>query len=407
MSLTIGIIREGKIPPDTRVPLTPAQCHHIQQAYGIGIRVQSAPSRCYTDQEYRDAGIAVVEDVSDCGILMGVKEVPVDQLIPGKTYFFFSHTIKKQAHNRALLRAILDRRIRLIDYETLTDERGERLIAFGRFAGMVGAHNALYTYGARTSSFHLPRMKDCRDYEEAKAIYSTLDLPPVRIVLTGTGRVAGGCVAVLEDMGIERLSPAAFLEEAGNDRPVYTQLGSREYTRRRDGLPFDKAHFYANPGEYVSNFAPYAAVADIFINGIYWDTRAPAFFSAEEMATPSFNPRVIADVTCDIAPESSVPSTLRASTIQDPVYGYDPRTQKEIAAYSPDGIDIMAIDNLPNELPRDASQAFGTQFIEHVLTELTGEGDSSVLSRATIAEGGRLTAKFSYLSDFVGETAPS
>ncbi len=407
MSLTIGIIREGKIPPDTRVPLTPAQCRHIQKAYGIGIRVQSAPTRCYADQEYRDAGMAVVDDVSDCDILMGVKEVPVDQLVPGKTYFFFSHTIKKQAHNRALLRAVLDRRIRLIDYETLTDERGERLIAFGRFAGMVGAHNALYTYGERTGGFHLPRMKDCRDYEEAKGIYRSLSLPPVRIVLTGTGRVAGGAVAVLEDVGIQRLSPEAFLQNTVIDGPVYTQLGSREYTRHREGLPFDKAQFYANPGEYVSNFAPYAAVADIFINGIYWDTRAPAFFTAAEMAAPSFNPRVIADVTCDIAPESSVPSTLRASTIQDPVYGYDPRTQKEIAAYNPEGIDIMAIDNLPNELPRDASQAFGTQFIEHVLTELIGDSDSPVLARATIAEEGRLTDNFNYLSDFAGETSSS
>lgn len=402
--MKIGIIREGKIPPDSRVPLTPEQCAEIIRDYPVDVVVEPFPGRCFPDELYGKLSVPLSGDLSGMDILMGVKEVPVQQLIPGKTYFFFSHTIKEQAHNRSLLRAILDKNIRLIDYEVLTDEHGRRLIAFGRFAGMVGAHNGIMAYGRRTGQYSLRRMKDCLDYAEATTVYRHLQLPPMKVVLTGSGRVGQGAARVLKDMGIRQASPESFLEETFA-KPVFTQLECKHYAARKDGAPFSTRDFYKHPERYKSIFAPYYRVADVMINGIYWDKKAPAFFTKEEMRREDFNIQVIADVTCDIAPDASIPSTLRPSTIDEPVYGYDPDTETETAPYQHRSVDVMAIDNLPNELPRDASQAFGRQFIAHVLPELLKE-HSPMIDRATIAENGHLGPRFQYLEGFVrGEKA--
>lgn len=398
--MKIGIIREGKIPPDSRVPLTPEQCAYLIEKYPIEVSVQRSPNRCYPDEDYQKAGIRLVDEVKDCDILMGVKEVPIDQLIANKTYFFFSHTFKKQVYNRGLLQAILKKGIHLIDYEALTNEKGQRLIAFGRFAGMVGAHNGILTYGKRTGLYALPRMKDCKDYQEAKNIYSELSLPAMKIVLTGNGRVAKGAASVLSDMGISKVSPQDFLEKEYTEA-VFTQLDCKDYVARIDGAAFEKFHFYDHPGLYKSIFAPYYRVADLMINGIYWDNNAPAFFTKEEMKSNDFNIKVIADVTCDIAPVSSIPSTLRASTIADPFFGYDPIQEKETSAFTAGSIDMMTIDNLPNELPRDASQSFGEQFMEHIVEELLESERSKVIERASVAVGGALGKHYGYLDGFV------
>ncbi len=401
--MKIGLIREGKTPPDSRVPLIPQQCARIITDFPIDIVVEPSPGRCYPDESYQRLGIELTSELSGRDVLMGVKEVPVAQLIPNKTYFFFSHTIKEQAHNRDMLRAILEKNIRLVDYEVLTDDKGRRLIAFGKFAGMVGAHNGIYTYGERTGRYQLKRMKDCLDYAEAKMEYEKLQLPPMKIVLTGTGRVGRGAALVLRDMGIRQVSPEEFLSQ---DFPeaVFTILACCHYAQRKDGKAFDKKDFYRHPERYESRFAPYYKVSDVMINGIYWDIRAPAFFSAEEMQHDDFQIEVIADITCDIAPVSSIPSTLRPSSIENPVYGYDPAAQEETAPYQPHTVDMMAIDNLPSELPRDSSKAFGKQFIDHVLPELLKE-HSEVIERATVAENGRLGKHFEYLESYVrGET---
>ena len=400
--MKIGIIREEKNPPDRRVPLSPEQCRDIVKKNNIDLYVQTSANRCFEDEEYKSLGLKVVDDVSHCDILLGVKEVPINSLINDKTYFFFSHTIKAQAYNRDLLKSILRQNIKLIDWETLTNDSGQRLIAFGRFAGMVGAHNALWTYGRRTGHFDLKRMVDCKDYAEAKAMYANLDLPPVKIVLTGSGRVANGSAEVLKDMGIAEVSADDFISN-NYDHPVYTQLSVQEYVKRKDNQPFTNEDFYNNPSLFEDNFAPYTQQSDIFINGIYWDNEAPAFFTVNDMKEPSFRIKVIADVTCDIAPVSSVPSTLRPSTIDDPVYGFDPSQNTEVSPYQDHVVDIMAIDNLPNELPRDASTSFGEQFIEFILPELLRHGQSSVISRATITDKGRLTEGYTYLQDFVNE----
>ena len=397
--MKIGIIREEKTPPDARVALTPDQCLYIARNFDINIAVQPSDVRCYRNDEYRAAGVPMHQDLYDRDILLGIKEVPVEQLIPNKTYFFFSHTIKKQAYNRQLLQAILEKNIRLIDYEVLTDDQGRRLIAFGRFAGMVGAHNALYTYGKRTGKFQLKRMKDFFDYAEAQLFYKTIEFPPVKIVLTGTGRVGNGAAEVLRDMSIREVEAQEFLEQTF-DEPVFTQLNSSDYVRHQQGKPFDLRDFYKNPGDYEGTFEPFYKVSDIFINGIYWDNRAPVFFTNADMRRDDFNIKVIADVTCDIAPVSSIPATLRASTIADPVFGYNPENQQETQPHQPQVVDMMTIDNLPSELPRDASRAFGEQFIRAILPELLKE-KSAVIERATIAARGKLTGRYAYLQDFV------
>jgi saccharopine dehydrogenase (NAD+, L-lysine-forming) len=399
--IKIGIIREGKNPPDKRVPLTPLQCKFIVENFQVPIVVQSSSIRSFSDDEYISAGIPVSENVDDCDYLIGVKEVPTNLLIPNKTYSFFSHTIKKQSYNRDLLKQVLKDKIELIDWETLTDDNGARLIAFGKFAGMVGAHNGLYTYGKRTSLFDLPRLVHLKDYDEAKSIYKKIKWPPIKILLTGNGRVANGSAMVLEDMGIERVSHDTFLNDTF-DRAVFTQIGVQQYVRKKDGGMFHNKEFYLHPQLFESNFAPYAKVTDLFINGIFWDNQAPQFFDIDDMAKEDFKISVIADVTCDIAPVSSVPSTIRASSIDDPVYGFDPKQRIEVPAFSPNAIDVMAIDNLPNEIPRDASQSFGNQFIEFVLPELLKpNGESSVINRATICKSGFLTPQFAYLKDYV------
>lgn len=400
--MKIGIIREGKVPPDTRVPLTPEQCITIKEQHKVEIVVQPSANRCFSDEEYVAAGLQLSEDLNDCDILLGVKEVPIAQLIPNKTYFFFSHTIKKQSYNRNLLRAMIERNISMIDYEVLKAETGKRVIAFGRWAGIVGAHNGIWTYGQRTGYFDLPRMTEFRDFAEAKAFYtSRLDLPNLKVVLTGTGRVGNGSAEVLEAMGFTKVKPREFLSERF-ETPVYTQLVCKNYAARKSDNGFDKPEFYAHPERYQSIFVPYAQVADIMINGIYWDNAAPAFFTKEEMRNTDFNIKVIADITCDIAPVASIPSTLYATTIDNPVFGYNPITEKAEEPYQAHTIDMMTIDNLPNELPRDASESFGLQFMNHVVEELLYQPKGRMMRQANICKDGDLTDEFEYLRDYVG-----
>lgn len=397
--LKIGIIREDKTPPDSRVPLNPAQCKYLIEN-GADLKVQSSQVRCFTDDDYKAAGVPVVTDISDREILLGVKEVPIGQLIANKTYFFFSHTIKEQVYNRKLLQAVVERNIRLLDYEVLTDSKGARVIAFGKFAGMVGAHNALWTYAQRNSSFDLPRMKDLYDYSEAQEVYNKTSFPNVKVVLTGTGRVATGAALVLDDMGFQKVRPIDYVNKEF-DGPVYTQLSSFHYAKRKDNKEFDDVKdFYTNPKEYVSDFEHFLPMSDIMINGIYWNNDAPPFFTLEQLTSEDFNIKVIADVTCDIAPVSSIPTTIKASTIADPVFGYDPIQKIETKPFQKGQLDMMTIDNLPNELPRDASTAFGEMFIEHVMPELIA-GGGPMMDRGSVTKDGDLGEQFEYLRNYL------
>ena len=402
--MKIGLIHEGKIPADNRVALTPAKCAFIERLFSCKIIVEPSPTRCFSDAEFEAEGIEVSSDLSDCDFLMGIKEVPIDRLVAGKTYLFFSHTIKKQPHNRALLQAVLEKKITLIDYEVLTDDYNQRLIAFGKFAGMVGAHNGILGYGLRTGAFTLPRMKDVESYAEARSIYKITPFPPLSVVVSGGGRVAKGAMEVLLDMGFKKVAPTDFLVEKF-DKPVFTQIHPIDYVARKDGEPFEKADFYRNPSDFRSTFAKFYRKTDIFINCIFFDRRAPMFFSAEDMKQPDFRIKMIADVSCDLMPTSSLPSTIKTTTIEDPFFGFDIfQNTKSNNSFLGNAVTMMTIDNLPNELPRDASEYFGEQFIINILPELQAilRGDTSkIIDRAMITTAGRLTTKYRYLEDYV------
>lgn len=396
----IGLIKEGKFPVDRRVPLIPEQARKIHELHpDVTVFCQKSDIRCFEDHEYEKNGITLTDDISGCDILLGVKEVPINELIANKTYFFFSHTIKKQAYNRDLLRAILEKNICLIDYECLTDLSGRRLIAFGRYAGIVGAYNGILTFGKRYNLFNLKRAKDCFDLEELKSEYGKVKLPKIKITLTGGGRVAKGAMEVLNGMGIRRVSPEALLKERF-DGPVYTQLNARDYNTRKDEKPFTRSEFYQKPEDYRSEFLPFTKVADLLIAGAFWDPRAPVLFTREDILKRDFEIKVVADITCDI--EGSIPSTKKPATIDDPVYDYNPSEDKIETALSDEAnITVMAVDNLPGELPRDASRDFGHELVNHVLPHLLYEDKADIIKRATITKDGKLTDTYAYLQDFV------
>ena len=398
----IGILKEGKIPVDRRVPFTPAQVNEIHDKFkNAEVYVQASDVRSFRDQEYEEKGIKVVEDVSSCDILFGVKEVPIDSLIAGKTYLFFSHTIKQQPYNRDLLRAVLGKKIRLIDYEVLTDEDNTRLVAFGRYAGIVGAYNGLLTFGKRYNLFHLRPAHECFDLQDLKKEYSKIKLPPIKIVLTGGGRVARGAMEVLSGTGIRKVTPAVFLNERLNE-PVYTQLNSRDYNRSADGSEFSRSAFYKNPQDFESDFQKYARVADLLIAGAYWASNAPVLFTRQDAVKPDFKIRVIADITCDI--EGSIPSTKQPATIEHPIYDYNPTDDLVEPPLKDEGnITVMAVDNLPGELPRSASEDFGRELIDNVLPHLLGNDTRKIIQRATLTNDGNLANKYEYLQNYVSQ----
>jgi len=398
--IKLGIIKEGKTPVDHRVPFTPEEAKELAEKFdNVDVVCQSSDVRCYKDDEYAQSGTRVVSDVSDCDVLMGVKEVPIPDLIPEKTYFFFSHTTKKQPYNRELLRAILDKKIRMIDYENLTDSNGTRVVAFGRYAGIVGAYNGILTYGKRYRLFDLKPAHQCFDMAEMQREYVKVKLPTMKIVVTGGGRVTKGAMEVLNGMGIRKVSPAQLLNERF-DEVVYTQLNSRDYNKPKSGGEFVRQEFYNTPDKYDGDFLKYARVADLMIAGAFWDPNAPVLFRREDVLKEDFRIKVIADVTCDI--EGSIPSTLRPSTVDDPIYDYNP-SQGTIEPPMKDeaNITVMAVDNLPCELPRNASEDFGRELIDNVLPHLLGEDTEEVIKRATITEKGHLTEHFEYLQDYV------
>jgi alanine dehydrogenase len=403
--MRIGIIREGRIPPDKRVPFTPEQCYIINHNFhNLEVVVQPSLVRCYSDREYEDRGIQMQENMSDCDVLMGIKEVPVNDLLLGKTYFFFSHTIKKQPHNQELLREIIRKKIQLIDYETLNDTSGNRLIGFGRFAGLVGACNGLRAYGLRHGLFSLRPAWSCGSLAELKKELHALRLPGIKIVVTGTGRAGSGAMELLEESGIRKISVPEYLFTPLPDHPVVVQLDPDEYNLHREGVPFRMEHFIQHPGEYVSNFSRFLRCTDLLISAAFWDPRAPLLFTTEEIRAPDFRIKVIADITCDI--NGSVPTTRRVSTIEEPFFDYNPDTGLEESAFSgAKNITVMAVDNLPCEVPRDASMHFGNALIEKIIPALDGHDPGGILDRATIARNGKLTGRYAYLQDFLDNYA--
>ena len=400
--IKIGLMREGKIPPDKRVAFTPLQSEEIEQRFAHAkIICEPSDIRCYSEEEYRKAGLSI-GDVTDCDILMGIKEVPIKNLIERKTYLFFSHTMKKQPYNRGLLQEAIRKKIRLIDYEALKDTQGNRLVAFGRFAGIVGAYNGLWVYGNRFKKYSLRRAYECFDINDLKLEIRKVKLPALKIILTGAGRVAKGAMETLDTAGIRKVSATDFLAQTFQE-PVYVQLSSADYHNRKEGGHFNREEFHLHPERYTADFAKFTCVGDILMAGAYWNPKAPKLFSQGDMQNPDFKVKIVADITCDI--NGSVPCTKKPSAIPDPIYDYDPATDTTQPPLSnPHFITVMAVDNLPCELPRSASEEFGRDLIDKILKPLLIEDAEGIIERGTITKDGVLTPTFSYLQDYLNQT---
>lgn len=398
--MKLGVIREGKTPPDHRVPLTPTQCARLVQLFpSLQIEVESSPIRAFNDQEYLDLGIPVVADISSCDVLIGVKEVPIDQLIPNKSYLFFSHTFKKQPYNKPLLKAILEKRITLIDYEVLKDLGGKRLAGFGRYAGVVGAYNAFRAYGLQNRSFELKPAHLCHDRKEMEAELIKVDLPnDFKMVMTGSGRVAGGAKEIFSALRLAEAKPEEFLVDHFTE-PVYTELFVTDYFVRKDGQVLGRKDFYAHPEEYRSRFMDFAKVADMYVPCHYWGDGSPLIFTREDAKSPDFRISLVSDISCDI--DGPVACTIRPSTIAEPFYGYDPTNEREVPFGTAGSIGVVAVDNLPCELPRDASEDFGNELIKNVIPNFFNGDPQRILERATQTRNGQLTAPFAYLQGWV------
>lgn len=395
--IKIGLLKEGKTPPDNRVALTPAQCKWIiKNIPDVQITVQSSPQRCFSDREYTLAGIEVSDDISHCDVLLGIKEVPPEQILSNKTYLIFSHTCKRQPQNQKMLQTLMKNNCTLIDYEALKHEDGQRIIGFGFFAGIVGAHNGMMAYGNRTGSFALERVYKQKDFKSLIHNYFGLKLPNVKIAVTGSGRVAHGVLEIMNLMGVIEVEKEQYLSREFA-YPVYVQLkGSDLYQHKINGS-YNRDEFHQQPSLYKCLFSAYANATDILMNGVYWDKEVPRLFDKEMISDQKFRIQTIADITDDC--NGSVPINYGDQTIEDPVYGVDRNSFEKTAPYLPGSIDVMAVGNLPNELPRDASQYFGEQLMKYVLQDLYA-GGSAVIERATIVKNGKLTSNFSYLQEY-------
>ena len=400
MPITFAIIKERKSPPDRRVIFSPEKLKQAAiQFPDARFIVESSEVRVFTDKAYRDAGFKVLDDVSQADVMLGVKEVPIDALIPNKKYFYFSHTIKKQPYNRDLLIAMLAKNIEMYDHETITKPSGARLIGFGRYAGLVGAYNGFRALGLRDGLFDLPKVEHLPDLDGVKAALDKITLPNIKIALSGTGKVAHGAKEILDHLNILQVSDTDYLTNEYT-YPVYTMLDVMHYNKRQDGVKGSVQEFFKDPSGYQSNFMPYAKKTHYFIAGHFYGNGAPYLFTREDAKNKDFTINLIADISCDI--DGPVAATIKASTIADPFYGYDPLQEKEVAFNAPSAITMMAVDNLPCELPKDASQGFGDMFLTHVIPAFFNSDADGVLSRAKMtSDDGKLTQNFSYLQEYV------
>lgn len=398
--MRIGLIRETKTPVDNRVALSPAQVADLQNRYPADeFVVQSSDNRAYPDEAYRNAGVEVREHVDDCDLLFGIKEVDLQALIPGKHYFFFGHFAKQQSSNLPLLQALMAKSITFSDYEYLVDDQNRRVCAFGWWAGFVGTYYTLRGYGLRHGLYELPKPDRFFSMEKLLNALKNIELPAVRLLVTGNGRVSHGVQELLERIGAERLTEKDFLSGKPVSKLSFCAANADRLVRRHDGGPFDRTDFLEHPSEYRSDFMRWGQCADILVAAHFWDPQSPVYLTVENLADPNLKIRFIGDISCDI--QGSIRSTLRASTHDEPYYDYDPETASERPPFSSERhITVMAVDTCPNALAADTSAYFGERLVEHVFTPLLERRHSDVIERATILEKGRLTPAFEYLTSF-------
>lgn len=397
--MKFGIIKERKSPPDRRVVFTPEELVSLKEAFPKAeIAVEPSDIRVFPNAAYQELGIDVSDTMANCDVLFGVKEVPIDALIPNKKYFFFSHTIKKQPYNRKLLLAILEKNIELFDHETIVDENHRRLIGFGRYAGIVGAYNAFRAFGIQYDLFTMPKAETQKSQADLITRLKKQFLPPLKIVLTGRGKVGMGAKEMLDGMKMKEVNVENFLTKKYSE-PVYVQIDVLDYNKRKDGQTLDNQDFYHNPKDYVSDFERFTKVSDMLITGHFHGNDAPDILTREMLQAKDNKIKTVADISCDV--DGPIACTLKASTIANPLFGYSPKEHKEVSISNPDAIVVMSVDNLPCELPKDASEGFGKMFMEHVIPAFFNNDKDGILQRAKMTENGKLTERFAYLQDYV------
>ena len=400
--MKIGLIKETKTPIDNRVALTPSQAKMLMDSYpGSEIVVESSDVRAYSDDEYKALGIKVVTDLSDCDVLFGIKEAKIDSIIPHKHYFFFGHIAKMQEYNRPLIKAMINKEITFSDYEYLVDQEGKRVCAFGWWAGVVGVYYTLRGYGLKYKLYELPKPDLRFTIQQLLNALKSIDLPKVKVLVTGAGRVSQGAQYVLEQIGAVKMEEAEYLSINDVNALTYCVADVDRLVKRKDGREFTWADFSANAAEYESDFIKFAKKTDVLISAHFWAPEAPVYLDIEDLQREDLRIRMIGDVTCDIM--GSIKSTVRPSTHANPYYDYNPTTKQDTEAFSSEeNISVMAVDTCPNALALDASEYFGDMLIEHVFKPMLHDASmcTPVVENATIIRDGKLTPHYQYLEDF-------
>lgn len=401
--MKIGLVKETKYPIDNRVALTPNQIKSLIDTFPhVSFVVQSSDIRAYTDQDYSKLNIQVVENLDDCDILFGIKEVNTDSLLTNKHYFFFGHIAKMQAYNRNLLKSMISKMITFTDYEYLVDNDGKRVCAFGWWAGAVGVYYTLRGYGLKYNLYELPKPDLKFTLNNLLDNLKKILLPKIKIVLTGTGRVSEGAQFVLNEIGVNKVEVDDYLSMPEVDTITYCVADINSLVKRVDGKSFNRQDFAKNPDLYRSDFMKYGYTSDILISAHYWGAKDPIYLTKDNLRDENLSIRMIGDITCDIM--GSIEATIRSSSHDAPYYDYNPITEKEEEAFSsPNNITMMAVDTCPNALALDSSEYFGDMIIKHVILPILENNDSinnSVVENATILRNGRLTSNFSYLTEF-------
>ena len=398
----IGIIRESRN-DENRTPLVPEHIKKYKESNpNINFIIQPSNSRCFSDEEYELCGAKINENLNECSIIFGVKEIDPNILINNRTYLFFSHTFKinKQQkniekHKKDLLLSILNKKITLIDYENIRGKNGTRCLGFGRFAGIVGCYNTLNLLLKVLGKQSLASAYKINDYERLVLNLKNLYFPKTKILVTGDGRVSKGVIELLNQTNIKAVSKKDFLEKKF-DQPIFCNLETKDYVTNNSSTNFNLEHFIDNPQDYSSSALQYLKETDILISAHYWDPSSPKIFENEDLKVLQ-NLKIVGDITCDI--NGSVPTTIRSTTIEEPNYWIERYTLKEIDENN-DGIAVMAVDNLPSELPRDSSTEFSEGIIKEVLPFLLKEDDGRILN-GTITTDGSFLEKYNYLNDYI------
>ncbi len=431
MGHRIGIRREDMYRWERRVPLIPEDARELAQKHGIEIIVQPSPKRTFADAEYHQAGITVSDSLAPCPIIFGIKEIPIPALEKGKTYVFFSHTTKGQPYNMPMLKRILELGCTLIDYEKVTDENGRRLIFFGRYAGLAGMIDTLWALGKRLAwegiSSPLEAVDRALDYTDLAAAEKVIRLVgerikneglpdaivPLVVGFAGYGNVSRGAQEILDLLPVREIAPEelpSIIEKMTASRNVIYKVvfTEKDMVEPIDaGRPFNLQEYYEHPERYRSIFERYLPSLSVLANGIYWEPIYPRLLTKDTAkamyAEGQPHLRIIGDISCDV--EGAIECTVKATEPDDPVYVYDPVTDRAIMGVAGNGPVILAVDILPSELPREASVYFSGVLKPYVPTIARADffgvlkscGLPAPIKRAVIAYRGELAPAYRYI----------